>query len=436
MTGREPEAPTGGARPAGLLRHGDFRLLWIGQATSDLGSSVTSVALPLVAVATLRASAFEVALLSAAAWLPWLLISLPAGAWVDRQRCRPVMMACDAVSLVLFLSIPVAAWLGVLTVQQLLAVALGAGTASVLFHTAYQVYLPSLLDRRDLPAGNARLQGTEAVAQVGGPGVAGLVAQAFGPVAALLLDAVSFLVSGLCLLAIRSREARRAVHRASTLWREIGDGLRFVARDRYLRVFTAYGAASNIGLVGYQSILVVFLVREVGLGSAAVGGLVTAMSLGGVIGAVIANRIGRRWGTARSMLVCALATMPCGLLIPLTDRGLRLGLVAAAGAIIGAGVVAGNVIKGSWRQSYTPHHLLGRVVSSMQLLNLGAMPLGALLAGALAEGLGLRTAMWTMTGWLAATGLILLLGPIRRRRDLPAAPAFAAVGRTRTAAVR
>lgn len=433
MTGIAPDGlPRPGRR---LLHHRDFRLLWIGQATSNLGSSVTSVALPLVAVATLQASAFQVALLSAAAWLPWLLIGLPAGAWVDRRRCRPVMAACDLASLMLFLSVPVAAGLGVLTVEQLLAVALGAGSASVVFHTAYQVYLPRLLDRADLPEGNARLQGTEAVAQVGGPGLAGLVAQASGAVVALLLDAVSFLVSGVCLLAIRAREPQPAARR-STLRREVAEGLRFVARDPYLRVFTLYGAASNIGLVGYQSILVVFLVREVGLRPGPVGAVVATMSLGGVLGALAANRIGRRLGTARTMLLLALVAMPCGLLIPLTERGLRLGFVAAAGVLIGAGVVAGNVIKGSWRQAYTPPHLLGRVVSGMQLLNLGAMPLGALVAGSLAAALGLRAAMWLVTGWLALTGLIPLLGPMRHRRDLPAAPAPPAVERPTVAMPR
>lgn len=180
-----PPAPVvdGPRRRGGLVWHRDFRLLWIGQTGSKLGSSVTSVALPLVAVTTLGASTFQVALLSAAAWLPWLVIGLPAGAWVDRLPRRPVMIICDVVSLLLFLSVPVAAWLGVLTIGHLLAVALGAGTASVFFQTAYQVYLPSLLTKEDVPEGNAKLQGAEAAAHVAGPGLAGLIAQAFGATA-------------------------------------------------------------------------------------------------------------------------------------------------------------------------------------------------------------------------------------------------------------
>ena len=415
-----PYAPP--RRPGGLFRHRDFRLLWIGQTTSKLGSSVTSVALPLVAVATLDASTFQVALLSAAAWLPWLLIGLPAGAWVDRLPRRPVMLACDLAALLLFLSVPVAAWLDRLTIGQLLAVALGAGTASVFFQTAYQVYLPSLLNRDEVAEGNAKVQATESAAQVGGPGVAGLITQLAGAVNALLADAASFLVSGLCLLALRAREpGLERARQTSTLRREIGEGLRFVARDPYLRVLTLFSAVSNIGLIGYQSILVVFLVREVGVSPGVVGGLAAATSLGGVLGAASATARARRFGSARTLLVAEIGAAPFGLLIPLTTPGPGLALTVAGGFVVGAGAATGNVIKGSFRQTYSPHGLLGRITVSMQLVGYGTIPLGALLAGALGTAFGVRPAMWIITSGLAMTGLVLLVGPLRRHRDLPAA---------------
>ncbi|MGI8333221.1 MFS transporter [Actinomadura scrupuli] len=416
-----PRAPR---RPGGLFRHRDFRRLWLGQTVSKLGSSVTGLALPLVAVATLDASTFQVALLSAAAWLPWLLIGLPAGAWVDRLPRRPVMVACDLAALLLLLSVPVAGWLNRLTIGHLLAVALGAGTASVFFQTAYQVYLPSLLDREEVAEGNAKVQATEAAAQVGGPGAVGLVTQLAGVVDALLLDAASFLVSALCLLAIRAREPRRRrARRNSTVRQEIGEGLRFVARDPYLRVLALFAALSNIGLVGYQSILVVFLVREVGVGPGVVGGLAVATSLGGVLGAASATALARRFGSARSLLAAEMGAAPFGLLIPLTTPGAGLALTAAGGFVVGAGVAAGNVLKGSFRQTYSPHDLLGRVTVSMQLVSYGTIPLGALLGGALGTALGVRPAMWSITSGLALTGLILLIGPLRRHRDLPDRPA-------------
>lgn len=414
---------TGVGVRGGLFWHRDFRLLWIGQTTSTLGSSVTSVALPLVAVATLDASTFQVALLSAAAWLPWLLIGLPVGAWVDRVPRRPVMIACDLAALLLFLSVPVLAWLGWLTIGHLLAVALSAGTASVVFQTAFQVYLPSLLDRDQVAEGNAKMQATEAAAHVGGPGVAGLVTQLAGAATALLVDAVSFLASALCLLSIRAREPRpERARQDGTLRQEIGEGIRFVARDPYLRVLTVFGAVSNIGLIGYQSILVVFLVREVGVSPGVVGGLAAAAAMGGVLGATLATALARRFGSARSLLIAELGAAPFGLLIPLTTPGAGLALTVAGGFVVGAGVAVGNVLKGSFRQTYTPRGLLGRVTVSMQMVNYGTIPLGAVLGGALGTALGLRPAMWAIMTGLALTGLILLAGPLRQHRDLPARP--------------
>ncbi|WP_327001929.1 MFS transporter [Dactylosporangium sp. NBC_01737] len=407
-------------RDAGRAR--DFRLMWVGQATSNLGTSVTSVALPLVAITLLDATAFQVAALSAATWVPWLLIGLPAGAWVDRLPPRALMVCCDVVSLVLYLSVPLAAAAGVLSLAHLFAVAFGAGVAGVFFKTAYQVFLPCLLRPADLPAGNARLQGTEAITQIGGPGLAGLIAGVLGAVWALLFDAATFLVSALCLVTIRPTGRRRRVAARAPLRRQVADGIRFVGRDPFLRLFAWYGAVSNLGLVAYQSILVVFLVHDVGLGPAAVGAVVATMSLGGAIGAFVAPMVGRRFGTARATLVCQLVAMPSALLIPLTGPGPGLTAAVAGGVLIGTGVVAGNVIKGSWRQAYTPHHLLGRVVASMHLLNFGTMPLGALIGGALATWLGVRAAIWCAATWLALSCLLLLAGPLRRHRDLPDRP--------------
>lgn len=186
----------------------DLRCLWVGETISKLGSTVSAVIVPLVAVVTLHAGAFIVGLLSAAAWLPWLVIGLPAGAWVDRLARRRVMLAADAVSLALFASVPLAAWLGVLSIGQLLAVALLGGAAGVFFQTAYQTYLPTLVDRPQLAGANALVQGSESAAQVAGPGLAGAMVTMSGAVSGMLVDAASFLASALCLLAIRTRSRR------------------------------------------------------------------------------------------------------------------------------------------------------------------------------------------------------------------------------------
>ncbi len=416
-TAISPLAQRGGA--PSLWRHHDFRLLWLGETTSKLGSSVSGVAIPLVAITVLQASTFQVGMLTAASWLPWLLIGLPAGAWVDRLPRRPLMLACSVVSMVLLLSIPAGAWLGVLTVEQLLVTALLTGSANVLFQTAYQVFLPSLVGKERLQEANAKMQGAESATHIAGPGLAGVIAGAVGVLGGLIADAASFAVSTLCLLRIRGRETLGTQKKEVSLLRDIGEGLRFVAGDAYLRIFAVFGAASNLVLTGYQAILVVFLVREVGVGTGALGALLMAMSAGGILGALSAQRIARRFGTAHGTIITLLVTSPFAMLIPMTGAGARLGFAIAGGVILGAGVVAGNVIKGSFRQMYTPRPLLGRVTVSIQFLNYGTIPLGGLLGGALGETLGLRPTMWVMTALVALAPLLLLIGPIRTNRNLP-----------------
>ncbi|MFE5164836.1 MFS transporter [Streptomyces sp. NPDC056697] len=405
-----------------LRRHRDFRLLWCGETAGKYGAAVTGVAMPLIAVTTLHADTFEVGLLTAASWAPWLVIGLPAGAWVDRWRRRPVMLAAAAASLVLFAGVPVAAWCGLLSIPLLLTVALLTGTAAVFFQTAYSAYLAGLLDPEDQPEGNAKLHGSASAAQIAGQGSGGLIAQLAGAVNGMFVNAATFLVSLVCLTGIGFREPRvpRAERPPRALAQEVAEGLRLIARDRWLRTLTLFAAASNLALMGYQSIRVVFLVRTVGLSPGLVGGLIAAVSLGGVAGAFCARRVAARVGDARATLLFELGLAVGALLMPMTAEGPWVVLFVAGGFCVTAGVVAGNVLKAGFQQRYCPPELLGRLTASSAFVSYGTLPLGALLGGALGTALGLRAAMWITTAGIPLAGLILLFSPIRRSRDLPA----------------
>ncbi|MGW0931850.1 MFS transporter [Streptomyces sp. NPDC002644] len=413
-----------GKRVGLLRRHRDFRLLWCGETTGKFGASVTAVAMPLVAVSTLDASTWEVGLLSASAWLPWLVIGLPVGAWVDRVRRRPVMLAAAAASFLMFLVVPVAAWSGHVNVGLLMVVALLTGTAAVFFQTAYTAYLPSIVGPEDRAEGNAKLHGSASAAQIAGLGSAGLIGQTAGAVNAMFANAATFLVSFLCVASIRRREPRRdrTALRSGTLRSEVGEGLRLVARDPWLRTLTSFGATSNLALMGYQSIQVVFLVRTVGLAPGAVGGLVAATGAGGIAGAFLARRVAARIGTARAMVLFELGFTAAALLVPVTSAGPGILFFATGGFCVSAGVVAGNVIKASFQQQYCPPELLGRLTASSAFLNYGTIPLGGLLGGWLGTVFDLRTAMWITTAGVPLAALILLFSPIGRSRDLPVIP--------------
>ena len=411
----------------GLLREHDFRLFWIGETTSAVGTSATWLAMPLVAVSTLHASAFQVSLLTAATWLPWLLVGLPAGAWVDRMRRRPVLLAANLAAALALLSAPLAAWAGALTVPHLVLVALAVGGTAVFAQTAYQVYLPSLITAEQMHEGNAKLQGSAAAAQMAGPGMAGLLTRLGGPVTALVADAASYLVSVGCLLGIRRSEPAPAHDTEREPMRAaIRVGLSFVRRDPYLRVMVAFGALSNLALTAFQAIIVVFLVRTVGIGAATIGLLFMLSGVGGLVGAAVSVPLARRFGSAYAMIGSELAAGVLVLAIPLTTAGIGLAWLALGELGVAAGVVSGNVLQGTFRQRYCPPELLGRVTASMRAVNYSTMPLAAVAAGGLATLIGLRPTIWAGAAGVLAAATVLLAGPLKRNRELPVAPELVA----------
>jgi MFS family permease len=417
-------------RPLGLLRQRNFRLLWTGETVSTAGNAMATVGVPLLAVTVLHAGTFAVAALTAAAYLPWLAIGLPAGAWVDRLPPRPLMVTCDVLSALLFASLPVAAWTGALSTPLVVAVALLAGAVNVFFATAYQVYLPSLVTRDELVEGNAKLQAGLSLASITGRGAVGL-AQAVGAAPSLLFNAGSFLVSAACLLRIRIGPPDRAPTAPgsapeppvrSTVRAEVAQGVRWVTRDPYFRPLTLYAALSNLAYSGNVALVVVFLVRVVGLGSLAVGLATATGGIGGVAGALVAGRLTRAFGSARTLILVNLGSGLFSLLIPLTARGPRIAYYVIGSAVVSGGIIVSNVIAASFRQEYCPPSMLGRATASMRLVAFGAVPLGALLAGALGTALGVRNGLWVDLALYAASGSLLLTRTIRTTRDLPRRP--------------
>jgi predicted MFS family arabinose efflux permease len=379
------------------------------------------VVIPLVATDTLHASTFIVTLLTAMVWLPWVVIGVPVGAWVDRLPPRLVMLACDAVSAAVYVSVSVAAWCGVLTVAQLIVVTLIAGAATVFFNTAYQVLLPAVVDEADLAEGNAKLLGSREVAQIGGPGLGGLLAQVGGPVTGLLADAASFAVSFCCLTSMQPPRDRRS---GSPATGGMLEGLRFAWRDPYVRAMTAFSSLANLALTGVDALIVVFLVRTVGLSAAlsAAGVVLASMGVGGVLGAFAARPLGRHFGTARTLLTVIPGGLCFPLLLPLADKGPRLAFACLALVCAGSVVVIANVIVDSFMQAYVSPDIFGRVTSATGAVMFAMMPVGAVLAGVLASALGVRAALWFLTVLIAASGLTFLLTPMRHLRDLPPRP--------------
>jgi predicted MFS family arabinose efflux permease len=405
-----------------LLRHRDFLLLWGGQSVSDVGTAISVVVVPLIAVVYLHAGGIEVGALSAAEWLPWLLIGLPAGVWVDRSRRRSLMLGCDLVRAALLASVPAAAAFDALRMGQLYAVAFGTGLATVVFQVAYQAYPPTIVGRDDLAEANAKLLGSGSIARFVGPGVGGLLVQAFRAPFALIADAVSYVVSVLALLIIRTREPRPERTEHESVRAAIRAGAGFVRHDPLLRTMTIAPAIGNTFFSGYEAIVVLFLVRSVHLAPSSVGLLLALVSLGSVAGALIARPVSRRIGTARAMWFSSAVTTPLGLLIPLTHRGAGLVYFVVGNVAIFLGILIYNVTITAFRQSYCPPDMLGRVVASMRFLLFGTIPLGALGAGVLASSIGPRDAVLVLLSCNLLSSAALYFSPLRTMRDLPDRP--------------
>lgn len=397
----------------------NFLLFWAGQTVSKTGSAVTTVALPLVVIHALSADALTMGVLNAAIWLPWLLIGLQAGAWADRTRKRPLMIACDVASAVLLVSVPVAAWLGVLTMAHVLLVAFAVGCATVLFTAAYSAYVPFLVGRDNLMGANSRLHVSEQAAKVAGPGIGGVVAQVTGAVAGLVVDAASFVVSAVCLRSIRAVEPAPQPKARRSVRADVVEALKVVVRDPYLRVLTLHSGAVNLCMAGLQALWVLFLVRTAGLGSWVVGALTAAIAIGGVLGATLAPWYSRRLGSARALRLGSPVTALFGLLFPLADPGVGIVLALVGVMASSMGTAANSVIAVSFRQAYCPREMLGRVAMSIRFVIFGVNPVGALLGGVLGTVLDLRTAIWILVIANIAAGFTLYIGPLRTGRDLP-----------------
>lgn len=405
------------AQSDSLWRHGPFLRLWAGQTVSLIGSQVTSLALPLTAVLALRASAFQMGVLRAVQYAPALLIGLFAGVYIDRRRRRPILMGADIGRALLLGSIPVAAALSALSMGYLDGVAFLVGCLSVIFEAAYLAFLPALVGRRRLVDANGKLEASQSVSRVMGPGLAGVLVQLLTAPVAIIADAVSFLVSVVFLGLISVDEPRpQPTQRAVRV--EIGEGLRFVLGHPLLRATLMSSGVTNFFSAIFNALFVLYAVRRLGLDAASLGGIFLVGGVVGLCAAMAAGRLARRAGIGPVMALGMLLLTSGGVVMVAVSAGGALTVIslACAEALSAAGDAFYNVTVVSLRQALTPDRLLGRVGASTRFVVWGAQPFGALLAGALGESLGLRpTLAIAVAGWFLAF-LTLIASPIRGLR--------------------
>jgi MFS family permease len=414
---------------ASLWRHADFMKLWAGQTVSELGSVVTRTAVPLVALLVLGAGPLEMALIVVAASLAVLLVGFFAGAWVDRLRRRPLLIWADAVRAALLLSIPVAYLAGALRMEQLYLVVFLEGCLGALFDAAYPAYVPTLIGVDRVVEGNSKLATSSSLAEIGGPGVAGGLVQVIGAPLAILVDAISFAVSAISLVLIRSPEPPRPSRTSPTpMLAEIAEGLQLVRRHPILVPLTLRSVIAHVAGSFYGVLYTIYLIEDLHLTPFLLGVVVSAGGVGALVGSLLASRVIARLGFGPALIWTATGASLIGVLTPLAGGPLVIAtLMVFLPQLIGDGLqTIEGVAELSLIQGVIPDRILGRVNATLEVFSHGiAYPVGALLAAAVAGWIGVRGGI--ALGWagMAVSILLLVLSPlprVQRPSDVPAVP--------------
>ncbi|MGW4967646.1 MFS transporter [Nonomuraea sp. NPDC004186] len=390
---------------------------WTAGTTSAVGSAMGAVALPLTALTVLDASALEMGMIAAAGYVAWIVIGLPAGVMVQRLPMRRVQVGADLARAAAVISIPLAWWLDRLTVAQLVIVALVISFADVIFDVANSTFLPSIVGKEQLQSRNSLTSGTQATTQLGGPSVGGVIVQVLGAVPTLLVDAASYLVSALLLRTLPERRSETP-ERWPPVRAMIREGWRFVVHHPVMGPCMWAATAANTVCGAQHALYALYLVRELHAEPGLVGLLLAADGVGTLIGAALTNHITARLGTARALIVAGFVSLAGALAVPLGTGWQAFVAFAVGNVVFSAGVVVFSVVTRTYRQIASPPDLLPRVMATVRFVSWGAIPIGGLIAGAVAGVLSGRVTLMIFVVAAACMPLVLLASPIRHLRNL------------------
>ncbi|WP_269668471.1 MFS transporter [Brevibacterium casei] len=402
-----------------MWRHHDFRQLWMGDTVSVFGNQLVLFALPLIAVQLLEANAFEMGVLAALENAAFLLISLPAGAWVDRMRKQQVIVAGDLLRAAFLLTIPLAWALDLLTMVQLCIVAACVGVVTVFFDVANQSYLPEIVAGDQIGDGNGKLQASQQTALVVGPSTAsGLVGLIGGPLT-IAVTSVCMGLSSLFVSRIRHREDTPRPDSRPTLVADIREGLAFVFGHPLLRRIVACTGLSNFASSAIFALLVLYALRTLDLNQFQLGLVMSLGAVGGIVGALSSSWVQKVIGDGRSIAVSATLSDLTSLAVPLASVLPSLPTLLIGWLVLSWCVVVYNVTQVSFRQRLCPKPLLGRMNASIRFLVWGPMPVGAFLGGTIAHGIGIVATLWIFAGLAVLSALPVLISPLVGMRTLP-----------------
>lgn len=408
-------------RLTGLWRNADFLKLWGSLTITHFGGQITFLALPLAAALTLQASALQIGVLTALEALPYPLFGLLAGVLVDRSRKLPVIIWADVGRGLALAAVPLAAWLGALSMDVLYVVGFLVGTGTVVGWPAYQVFMTERVGRENLVEANSKIGISDSASQLVGPGIAGALIQWLTAPVAILFDAASFFLSAWMLRGIRDAPSDAPKHAATSVYAEIREGLVAVWSDPVLRTLAWSLAVWQIFRHAYVAVVILFAARELGFSAGHVGALFVLAGLGSLAAAGAAQPLNARHGFGATLLGALAGTGIAWLIV-----GASAGGPVLASATFGLGIFLLDFCAMTFfinyltlRQTVTPDRLLGRVTATMICLTVSTAPLGALAGGWIGEHWGLRASILLAgVGALALVPVIAWASPIGGMREL------------------
>jgi MFS family permease len=394
----------------------DFRRLWAGSAVSTFGSEVAELAVPLLAIGVLAATPGELGALRTAQFLPFLLATLPLGMLVDRRRRLPLMIGADVGRFALILVIPIAVWAGFAGIELLYVVMFLAGVLTVLYQVADFAFVPEVVTPHQLVDANGKLAAAQSANEIGARGFGGLLVQAASAPVAMLVNAVTYLVSAVSLRGIAVVEAPRPTASARPSWAEVTAGLREALGNRFVRALLGEATTFNLFNEVFILGLMLFTVREVGLSPVQLGIVFTAGGVGSFLGAWFGSRVTGRFGYGRVLLITLILGNTAPVLVALagTDPVGTLALFCSVFVVMGVGIGIANVHAVTLRQAALSEELRGRVNAAYRLISWGAIPVGATLGGVVAEVTDARTAMVAGACGMVLATLWVAFSPVRR----------------------
>lgn len=391
-----------------------FRPFFLAALVSKAGTHVGRLAVSATAVTVLAATPAQVGLLGIAGTAAFLVLGLPAGAWLDRVRRRPVLIAADVARGLLLLSVPLAALVGVLTFAQLVTVVLFVGVGTVFFDVAAQSFVPLLAPPTRLVAANARLSSVDSAGQIAGPAVAGVLVALVGGPAVMLLDALSYLASAWLLLRVRASETPPPRANRPGLLRQILEGAGFVRRQPVLRVVLLSGIMSNLGVSMVFVLAPVLVLRDGAASGYLLGSFLAAGGVGVLVGNTLAPVLSRRLGEGRSLWIVGMSVAPAAVALPLLAHRATLPIATVAWGVLCAKVGYDNVLLVAFRQRVAPAAILGRVVATMRVALTAGITIGSALAGVGAQSVGETPTLVVAACLLAGAWLPIVASPLRR----------------------